>query len=287
MSNKLSKILLGVDFSEPSLNAIHTATNLAVKENATLYLLHAHETIFEQIVLRRSMQENVSNSSSILHALAIDISRKSGVRTQVIEEEGHAAEIMLRNVVALNIDLVILGTYGASGFRNGYTGCTAYAVSKYAPCPVLLVPGGQQWTKFRKVIYPVRPVMTAMRHYPTIRRFIEKESTLQIFGLTRKGEERDENMFNETLSQFQDSLQADKITTSINWNTDNAVSYNILSQADKSRSDLIILTTAIDVSNKQFFIGPISHYIIHHSRVPVLVINKVHSHSMIHSRATS
>lgn len=280
MNHKLSKILVGVDLSEPSFNAIHTATTLAVKEKATLYLVYAHETLFERIVSGRKMQENVASNVSILSALASDITRKTGIKTQVVEEEANAAEIILRTIVSEDADLVVLGNYGASGFRNGYTGSTAYMVAKYAPCPVLIIPGGRQWDSFKKPIYPLRPVMTAMRHYPVIRQFIEKKSSLLVFGLARRMEEKDESMIRETLSMVDEDLKNDQVTISIDWSTDPDVSHNVLTKAEKTRSDIIILTTAIDVSNKQFFIGPISHYIIHNSRIPVLVINKVNSHSL-------
>lgn len=281
MSQKLSRILVGVDFSEPSLNALSTAASLALKEKAVLHLLNAQESVYEQIVLQKPLPANPSNNSSILSAMAADISRKTGIKTKVLEPEGHAAEAILRATVELGIDLLVIGTYGASGHRYGHTGCTAYTISKYAPCPLLLVPSDKLWTSFRKPLMPVRPVLTAMRHYSLLRCFIEKESTLRILGLARPGEPQDREQIDEALSQITDSLSEDKVTTSIGWNSGNAVAQNVLNEADQERSDLLVLTTAIDVSNKQFFLGPISHHIIHNARIPVLVINKVNSHTLV------
>lgn len=280
MNQKLSKIIVGVDLSEPSFNAINTATSLAVKTNAILYLVHAHETIFENIVSRKRLPDTPSNNISILTALASDINRKTGIRTEVVEREANAAELILRTIVEEDAGLVVLGSYGASGFRNGYTGSTAYTVAKYAPCPILIIPGGKNWDKFKKPIYPLRPVMTAMRHYPVFRRFLEKNSSLLVFGLARRNEEKDENMIRETLSMVDDDLKNDQVTISIDWSSDHDVSHNVLTMAEKNRNDILILTTAIDVSNKQFFIGPISHYIIHNARIPVLIINKVNHHHL-------
>lgn len=284
MNHKLTKILVGVDLSEPSFNALHTATSLAVKNNATLYLVYARETLYERIVVGRKLADNLVSNVSILSALASDITRKSGVKTEVIEDEANAAEIILRTIVSEDADLVVLGSYGASGFRNGYTGSTTYAVAKYAPCPVLIIPGGRQWDSFHKPILPLRPVMTAMRHYPVIRKFIEKKSSLLVFGLARRSEEKDENTIRETLSMVDEDLKNDQVNINIDWSTEPDVSYNVLTKAEKQRSDIIILTTSIDVSSKQFFIGPISHFIIHNSRIPVLVINKVNNHSLSHAR---
>jgi hypothetical protein len=149
----------------------------------------------------------------------------------------------------------------------------------------LLVPGGRQWAGFSKPIYPVRPVVTAMRHYPVIRKFIEPHSSLLVFGLARRADEKDENVMRDTLSMIDDDVTNDRISVSFDWSTDNDVSHNILTQAEKNRSDIIILTTAIDVSNKQFFIGPIGHYIIHNSKIPVLVINKVSNHTLSQVRS--
>lgn len=272
-----------MDFSEPSLNALSTATSLALKENAVLYLLNAQEFVYEEIVLRKPAPANSSNNSSILSAMAADVTRKTGVKTKVLEPGGHAAEAILRATVECGIELLVLGTYGASGYRNGYTGCTAYTISKYAPCPLLLVPSDKLWTSFRRPLVPVRPVLTAMRHYSLIRCFIEKESALRIVGLARPGEPLDREQIDEALSQIIDTLAEDKVTTSIGWNSISAAAQNVLNEADKERSDLLVLNTAIDVSNKQFFLGPISHHIIHNTKIPVLVINKVNSHTLVNS----
>jgi nucleotide-binding universal stress UspA family protein len=40
-------------------------------------------------------------------------------------------------------------------------------------------------------------------------------------------------------------------------------------------TDLIVISSTVDVANKPFFIGPISQRIINHARMPVLCVFKM------------
>jgi nucleotide-binding universal stress UspA family protein len=166
----------------------------------------------------------------------------------IIEEEGFVSEIVLKNAVKYKCDLILLGTYGASGYRSGYIGSNTYSIVKFAPCPVLIIPGGKRPAGFNRPLFPVRPVMAS-------------ESSIKDL--------------NRVVAEIQSNLAEGRIETKTQWSEGSTIAEDILSQADKNNSDLIILSPAIDVSTKQFYIGPIAHRVIHHTRVPILVINKV------------
>ena len=84
---KINRILVAIDFSEPSFNALETAACIAEKCGATLYLIHVQDNIFDFMgVSSLTMNSVANNSSSILTALATDIQRKSGIKPVIIEE---------------------------------------------------------------------------------------------------------------------------------------------------------------------------------------------------------
>jgi nucleotide-binding universal stress UspA family protein len=281
MYHKINKILIALDFSEPSFNALETAACMAKKFDASLYIIHVQDNIFQFMGVNALTVNSVANnSSSIMTALSNDIYRKHGIKPAIIEEGGYATEVILKNAVNHCCDLIILGAYGASGYRNGYIGTTAYSVIKFAPCPVLLIPNGKKWTSFRNPLFPVRPVITTLRHYDTIRNFLEEQSTLSILGLSPSGQEGNMRDLNNLITEIKGKLTMDKISTQVHWNSENSISHTILSQADKNRSDLLIITPAIDVSTKSFYIGPNTHYIVNNAKVPILLINKVNIYAL-------
>lgn len=285
---KIQKILFAIDFSESSFNALDTAVYLAEKCKATLYILHVQDNIFDFIrVSALTINSVANNSSDILTALANDIQKKSGVMPEIIEETGYVTEGILKTVIKYRCDLVVMGTYGASGYRNGYIGTTAYSVIKFAPCPVLLIPSSRKWLSFKKPLFPIRSVMTALRHYDVVRNLIEEYSTLYILGLFATGEQNGVNDLTELVAEMKERLTADNIMAKAHSIGGSSISQNVLKQAEKNNADLVIVTPVIDVSTKQFYVGPHAHYIIHNAKVPTLVINRINVHSPATVKVTS
>lgn len=288
MNHKIKNILVAVDFSEPSLNALHTAVCMAEKSGASIYIIHVQDNIFQFLGANAiTINSVVNNSSNILTALANDIERKSGIKPVLVEEDGYATEAIVKNAVGHKCDLIVMGSYGASGYRNNYIGTTAYSVIKYAPCPVLIIPSGRKWESFGKPLFPVRPVMTALRHYDVIRNFLKENSTLYILSLSYSGQPGMTTDLNMLISEMEGKLTKDKITPKIEVNSEGSISQNILAQADLTKSDLIVITPAIDVSPKHFYIGPNAHFIMHNAKVPILVINKVNVYAISNPKAVS
>src|SRR5687767_5884246 len=222
MTNKINRILVPIDFSEPSFTALETAGCIAEKCGATLYLVQVQDNIFDFMwVSSLSLTSVANNSSSILTALATDIHRKSGIKPVIIEEAGYVTEVIIKTAIKYRCNLITMGTYGASGYRSGYIGTTAYSTVKFAPCPVLLIPPGK-WTTFRQPLFPVRPVSSALRYYDILRNFLEDNSNLTILGLYNLESDSVEDL-NGLVSEIEGRLTAKKITAKTVWGTENSI----------------------------------------------------------------
>jgi nucleotide-binding universal stress UspA family protein len=280
----ITRILVAIDFSEASLNALETAICMAEKNGASICLVHAQDNIFDFLGISTTSMTSVTfNSFSILSALATDIHKRTGIKPVIIEENGYVTEIIIKNAVKYRCELITMGTYGASGYRKGYLGSTAYGTVKYAPCPVLLVPAGKKWTSFRRPLFPVRPISTALRYFEIVRNFLEDDFIPTVLGLYNVENDSVEDL-SGLISDIEGRLAAKKIAAKTVWGTEHSISKDILLQAEKANSDLVIVTPSIDVSAKTFYIGPNTHGIIHNAKTPVLFINKVNVYALSGSR---
>lgn len=283
MSNKIEKILVAVDFSEYSLNALETASCLAEKWKAQLFIIYVQDNMLDFIGVNAFIAGSINNNStSILTAVAADIEKRTGLFPVIIEEHGHVTEMVLKVAIGHKCDLIVMGTHGASGYRNGFIGTTAYGVTKFAPCPVLLVPAGKKWTSFSSPLFPIRPFITAFRHYDLIRNFVNTPATLHILGLSSPAQESNKENYAQLIAEVKDKLISDKIRPNSLIDTERySISQSILSQADSTKTDLIILAPVIDISPKLFYIGPNIHQVINTAKVPLLIINKVNIYSLV------
>lgn len=154
---KFSKILVAVDGSEESMAASHYAAEIARKYDAELIAIHvisAKLLGFEYTpqpnlfglpatpsslnkVLEMSKQEAEHWLDKIKQKLLAD---KVKLRTEVmIALKPMIAGEIVDYAQEQNVDLVVVGSKGRSGFKRALLGSVATAVVTYAHCPVLVV----------------------------------------------------------------------------------------------------------------------------------------------------
>jgi nucleotide-binding universal stress UspA family protein len=140
----LKKVLVPVDFSEPSRKAVHYAKAFAEQFGARLELLHVVEPLayppdFAVVPLlppdveetrmrelRRQLDEMAKGVGAGVHVEAKVI---SGRPWQGVVEEAKATEA----------DLIVVSTHGYTGFKHALLGSVAEKIVRHAPCPVLVV----------------------------------------------------------------------------------------------------------------------------------------------------
>jgi nucleotide-binding universal stress UspA family protein len=154
---KFSKILVAVDGSEESMDAADYATEIARKYNAELIAIHvisAKLLGFEytpqpmlfglpatpssvNYIVEMSKREAEGWLDRIKQQLSVD---KVKLKTEVI--------IALKPLIAgeivdyaqqQNVDLVVVGSKGRSGFKKALLGSVALGVVTYAHCSVMVV----------------------------------------------------------------------------------------------------------------------------------------------------
>jgi nucleotide-binding universal stress UspA family protein len=140
---KLKKILVPIDFSEPSLKALRYAVPFAEESGATISLVHIREPIAYPVDLPNvsppplfGMEE--AEARGKLYELAYrEIEELVPIDVHV--SSGKAADEIVHLAKALETDLIIIATHGYKGFMRFVMGSTAEKVVRHAPCPVLVV----------------------------------------------------------------------------------------------------------------------------------------------------
>lgn len=265
----MTNILLPTDYSEASFNALETAIVIAKRNNASLVLLHIDEAGYLP-----EETYSIKNASQIGLAIADNIKQRHGINTTVLLKEGFIGPTIVQMAFELKPDLIVMGAYGASGHRDLFIGSNSYYAIKNASCPVLIVPEGQRWHDFHKVLFPLRPMLGAFKKYQFISNLIMKiypESNFELFAISIDRKEHDTKQVTEIANELK--RKWNKATqVEISYSHGKVIGEEVLDKADKTKADLIVVSSTVDVATKQFFIGPFSQRIINHARVPVLCV---------------
>lgn len=146
-------ILVAVDSSEVSKQALHEALSLAKDQKAKLRIIHV---VDEYIVdysgigidydkYEASMKEY---GQKILKEME-EIARQSNTEfeSKLIElktNQGRVEQKIIEQVKSWPADLIVIRTHGRRGFSHLFLGSVAEGVVRIAPIPVFLIRGMQQ-----------------------------------------------------------------------------------------------------------------------------------------------
>jgi nucleotide-binding universal stress UspA family protein len=272
-SNNISKILVPVDFSESSINAITSAIEIAKRQNAEIELVNVIETGKIFGVENMNFANVVSASRSLLESLTNSIVRYNPIKCSYHVIEGVVAEAVSSHAQQNTIDLIVMGTHGASGVRELFIGSNAYALIKKAPCPVLTIPNTGKWLKFNKILFPVRPILNAIDKYDFVSNIIKKNNAeLIILGFKNTTDTNDLKTIEQHIENLKTKLVEDEVTATINYYTGDDFISAFWDFQKRLATDLIVITANIDNSFKNLFVGPFTQQIVNHAKVPVLSI---------------
>jgi len=144
---KLQKILCPIDFSENSLEALKYAAHTALKENATVYLIHIVDSrvydyggpIYEPIMPAMKSVVDQASKDQLTDKLLEKVPKEIQGRVETVVSFGVPFVEIIKAARDYDIDLIIMGTRGRSGVSHMLIGSVAEKVVRKAPCPVLTV----------------------------------------------------------------------------------------------------------------------------------------------------
>jgi nucleotide-binding universal stress UspA family protein len=150
---KFSKILVAVDGSEASMDAADYATELARKYNSELIALHV--ILSDVTIFGPNPPRHIEELKKQAQEYLDKVKQKSNLNNDNNKNDGsngHKIRVRTESIASAssvgaivgfaekeNIDLIVIGTRGRSGFKKLLLGSVASGVVNYAHCPVMVV----------------------------------------------------------------------------------------------------------------------------------------------------
>ncbi len=142
---RIRRILVPVDFSEPSLAALRHAVELARAFKATVDVLHVVEAVAyapmvgPTVDLERLREERERGARHQLDQLVATLGKGVG-RKHALLRVGTAARSIVDEAKRRGSDLIVMATQGRHGVGRWLLGSVAERVVRTAGCPVLILP---------------------------------------------------------------------------------------------------------------------------------------------------
>jgi len=136
---RVSRILVAVDGSEPSRRALNLAADVAKALGAEITILHVIEVEELPSLIGEAEDARADEDAQIILGTAAKLVMAKGVTPKIVVRKGHPTRQILRYSEAYSPQLIVLGSRGVTGARGVLLGSVSSAISKKARASVVLV----------------------------------------------------------------------------------------------------------------------------------------------------
>ncbi|QSS97439.1 universal stress protein [Psychroflexus sp. ALD_RP9] len=273
----MKNILVPVDFSNPSENALRVAAKLAQRNNAKIHVLHVielAESLFgaeqfnvddEQIIFFMKLAKKKFNDF-------LDKDFLEGIETNDLVEVGSATFGIKEAVKDQNIDLIIMGSNGASGLEEVLIGSNTEKVVRHSNVPVLVVKHDIENLDFKTVLFATDFELENVEAYNKAKTFADSfGAKMKLVYVNLPG-----NQFYST-SEVTNHMRNFLNEVQVPLNHENIIIYNdytieqgVLNAANNENAELIAMPTHGRKGLSHFFNGSIGEDVVNHSDLPVI-----------------
>lgn len=160
----MRNILIPTDFSENSWNAIAYGLSLFKKTNCTFYIIHISPVLAAsggetamvlppELIEEELLKESLEKLNTLLERIhKLPYNTKHTFHTSA--KYGFFIDHIKNAVASKKIDLIIMGTKGASGLKKVALGSNTGSVITKVKCAVLAVPEKAAYHKPKKIGFP-------------------------------------------------------------------------------------------------------------------------------------
>ncbi|MDX1543907.1 MAG: universal stress protein [Christiangramia sp.] len=273
----MNTILVPVDFSEYSEYALEVAASIARKQDANIVVVHMMD--LPESFLTKDEKQEVFNAIYFMKLTKqrfdkfLDKDYMDGIEvTQAVRNYKVFSEI---NDVAkeYEADLIVMGSHGASGFKEIFVGSNTEKVVRTSETPVLVIKKRIPDFKIENAVFvtdfdpeTLDVFISSMQFF----RVFNVEPTLLFVNVPEKFMSSNE-MMTVTDKFLEDAgLDAPELKNRVIYYDDYSLEKGIFNYCNSIKADIIAMPTHGRKGIAHFFYGSIGEDIANHANIPVL-----------------
>jgi len=268
-------ILVGIDFSNCSINALEHAISIARKAKAGIAMVWVNHLDYSKEIFAGEPQ-NIEKEV-VIRFEALIKKYKFHVYNEEIKYHIRKGKVYKEiKAVADETDafIVVIGTHGSSGFEEFWIGSNANRIVAGCKQPIITIRGGTDIVHdLKKIVMPLNSTDVTRQKMPMTALLAKYfNSEVHILGLltssskelqfkVKKFVVQAEDYFTENGIRFKSKIvEADNLTE------------ETLKYAKEIDANLIAIMTEQETSASNLIFGPYASQMVNHSSIPVLSI---------------
>lgn len=269
----MKKILVPTDFSKQADNALQVAINMAKKNGAEIYLLHSLEMPLHLA--------NSGSSGSMPEALYfIKLAEK---HFEALRKDAQLDDVTVHETIGHgeiyndiqeaakdnDIDLIVMGSHGASGFKEMFIGSNTEKVVRTSEIPVLVIKNPRPDFDVSDFVFATDFSDECRGAFSNARSFAQQvNATMHLLYINTPSDFKTTSEAHTMMDRFVKGMELDNYT--LNIYNDTSVEKGILGFAKDHDAQLIGMSTHGRKGLSHFFNGSISEDLVNHAQMPVI-----------------
>ncbi len=271
----MKNILVTTDFSEKSIAALHIAIELAKQHKAKVYVLHALELPIRLITETQVSVPEAMYFLNLTKQRFTDLKKEIGdeVPLHDLVETLPVVEAVNEAIKKHNIDLVLMGSNGASGAKELFIGSNAEKVIRSATGPVLVIKNPDEKLNIKHIMFGCDFSKRFLKPFEKAVNFAKLfNAKIDLVYVNTPYQFLTTSEINARMKEFlsEEHISMKKFDTYVY--NDIRVETGILNFVKEHDVDLICMFPNGRKGIAHFFNGSISSDLVNHSDTPVLTI---------------
>lgn len=271
----MKNILVPCDFSKPAVNAFRFALDVAGKSKGIVHLLNVielpaiHDPIimpvisFEKEFLNELKEKTTKEFDKIINRYKPDAVE---VKTEVTF--GAVSRMIQDFIKKKKIDIVIMGSHGATGIREYFIGSNAEKIVRNSPVPVLVLKDSYK-SLVENIVFP--NTLETERQDKLIAKVKELQAffkaTVHILYVNTPANFTADNITQERLRQFAKEFAFRNYTLNVyNYPSEES---GIIQFTSQIKGDLVAMATQGRKGLAHFLNGSLAEDVVNHAKFPI------------------
>ncbi len=265
-------IIVGMDFSEGSLNALNFAVQIANATDSNIMMVWVDKKKNAGTVYSNAFDPRLEAKKRFE-----DLIEEFGPRLKTGKflykiRNGKVHKEIVNQAKYHDAFLIIAGTHGTSGFEEFWIGSSAYKIVTYAPCPVITLRYGEDWdSKIEKIVFPVDSSRETRQKINLAAYFAEAfDAEILVLSVYSSKAENLIDLVDRYTGQVTDYLDEREISYSKHATECENLTDGTITFAKENDADIIMIMTEQETATANLLLGTYAQQMVNHSPIPVL-----------------
>lgn len=270
------KILVGIDFSDCSINALEHAITIAQRASSGITMVWVNHLDYSKEIFSVEPKDLIKEVEQKFNDIIKKYKSKLGREEFDFQiRKGKVYKEICATADEINAFLIVIGTHGSTGFEEFWIGSNANRVVSATTKPIITIRAGVDIDKgLKRMVVPLDSTKVTRQKLPMtalLAKFFNAE--VHVLGMYTTNLDDIRYRIKNYVEQAKDYFEENDIRHKEEFIETDHITESTIEYAKKVNANLISIMTEQETKTSNLWLGPYASQMVNHSPVPVLSIH--------------